>query len=393
MTGYDVVVIGAGAAGLSAGALLATEGKRVLVADRSPVLGGRPWRCRTRLQGQRRRPSHRRSRIRPDQGHQGPHRDPVLRARPLGRQEPAAVAAPVHRRPGRYRPVRVHHRAGVHDRPVVGPLGQRQPLRPQDALLRAGHRRLLLLAGQGWDGMWADLSDAITSHGGELRLGTAVERVVIENHEVKGVAVARQPRVLPNEFFEEEIIEAPCVISTLPVWHVLKVVPEDELPDWYAGQIKYLAQDRFRIAWLGLYLAVDEPVPVLDRLELSTWLHTPTARISGFFFEQTALDPTTAPAGKYLYVMGGIIPGAKGRDRRYIDEKFDQFESDIGVMYPGLAKPSWRRRHLVFEPSFGVIQKPGLVGMYRPHWRAPNADGLYFASEPFRSRGIGFDRA
>jgi phytoene dehydrogenase-like protein len=37
MTDYDVVVIGAGAAGLSAGALLATEGKRVLVADRSAV--------------------------------------------------------------------------------------------------------------------------------------------------------------------------------------------------------------------------------------------------------------------------------------------------------------------------------------------------------------------
>lgn len=41
MTDYDVVVIGAGVAGLSAGALLATEGKRVLVTDRSPVLGGR----------------------------------------------------------------------------------------------------------------------------------------------------------------------------------------------------------------------------------------------------------------------------------------------------------------------------------------------------------------
>src|SRR2546430_17334322 len=41
MSDYDVVVIGAGAAGLSAGALLAAEGQRVLVTDRSPVLGGR----------------------------------------------------------------------------------------------------------------------------------------------------------------------------------------------------------------------------------------------------------------------------------------------------------------------------------------------------------------
>jgi hypothetical protein len=62
-------------------------------------------------------------------------------------------------------------------------------------------------------------------------------------------------------------------------------------------------------------------------------------------------------------------------------------------MYPVLANPVWRRRHLVHNPSFGVIQKPGLVGNYRPHWRAPNVDGLYFASETFRSRGIGVDRA
>ena len=41
MAKYDVVVIGAGAAGLTAGALLAKEGKKVLVARRAPYLGGR----------------------------------------------------------------------------------------------------------------------------------------------------------------------------------------------------------------------------------------------------------------------------------------------------------------------------------------------------------------
>jgi phytoene dehydrogenase-like protein len=246
---------------------------------------------------------------------------------------------------------------------------------------------------QGWDGVFRDLADAVRENGGEVRMDTPAERVLIENHAVTGVAIARQPRVLPNEVFEEEIVECDVVISTLPVWDVLKVVPEWELPDWYAGQITYLAQQHYKVAWLGLYLAVDEPVPIIDRKELAAWLHTPTARVPGFLFEQTGYDPDCAPPGKYLYVMGGVIPGAKGTDQRYLLEMYDKFEHDIAVMYPGLAKPTWRRRHLVFNPSFGVIQKPGLVGSYRPHWRAPNVEGLYFASETFRSRGIGVDRA
>ena len=91
--------------------------------------------------------------------------------------------------------------------------------------------------------------------------------------------------------------------------------------------------------------------------------------------------------------MGGIFPGEKGRDRAWLRRQTEQFEADVAQMWPGFANPVWRRRHLVFEPSFGVIQKPGLVGMYRPHWRPPTPEGLWFAGETFRSRGIGTDRA
>ncbi|CAA9233699.1 MAG: hypothetical protein AVDCRST_MAG54-1147, partial [uncultured Actinomycetospora sp.] len=86
---------------------------------------------------------------RAEEGHQGAAEHRVGRARPVGRPPAAPVAAPAHRRPGRHRPLRVHHRARVHDRRLVGPLRQRQPLRPQDALRRARHRGLLLLAGPG----------------------------------------------------------------------------------------------------------------------------------------------------------------------------------------------------------------------------------------------------
>ena len=105
------------------------------------------------------------------------------------------------------------------------------------------------------------------------------------------------------------------------------------------------------------------------------------------------MDPSSAPEGMYLYVMGGVIPGAKGTDERYLREMFELVRGRHRGHVPGPREADWRRRHLVHDPSFGVIQKPGLVGIYRPHWRAPNVDGLYFASETFRSRGIGVDRA
>ena len=65
------------------------------------------------------------------------------------------------------------------------------------------------------------------------------------------------------------MLEADAVISTLPVWNVLRVVPESALPDWYTAQIKFLAQDHLRISWIGLYLATREEVHALDPREIS----------------------------------------------------------------------------------------------------------------------------
>src|SRR3954463_13395304 len=51
--------------------------------------------------------------------------------------------------------------------------------------------------GQGWDGLFADLRDAVVEHGGEVRMSTPVDTVVIEDGAVKGVALGRD-KVIPN---------------------------------------------------------------------------------------------------------------------------------------------------------------------------------------------------
>ena len=164
--------------------------------------------------------------------------------------------------------------------------------------------------GQGWDGMFNDLRDAVVENGGEVRLNTRASRAVIEDGKLLGLAVAN-PHVLPNEIFEETIIETDCLISTLPVWNVLRVVPESDLPDWYAEQIKHLARIEFRATWLGVYFATKEPIHALDPRELATWLHTPNLPHAGFFFNMSAMDPSVAPDGSFLYVGGLDIPARR----------------------------------------------------------------------------------
>jgi phytoene dehydrogenase-like protein len=434
---FDVVVIGAGAAGLTAGALLAKNGKKVLVLDKAPYLGGRGMAVpdegfKLNLGGHLLEDSG--SGITKVFEHVG--KELVHGARssdmPVWDHEKLKWASIRDRYAGNKdelkkviqalmdtpyealddwddRPLREWMHQHTRDQGVIDLWEFLSVLEcmtddwydhsaSDNLYVRKMHYAEKRMAGysfwpgQGWDGLFQDLHDAVVELGGEVLMATPVETVLIEDGTVKGVMIGRD-KVMPNEFLEGEVLEADCVISTLPVWSVLRVVPQNALPEWYVDQIRYIAQDKLRISWVGLYLATNEPIHENDPRELATWLHAPTSRLSGFGFNQSAMDPSTAPEGVNLYVCGGIIPGARARDLGYVQQKFEEFEADIKTMYPGLAKSFWRRRHLVHDPSFGVIQMPGLVGSYRPHWRAPNVEGLYFASETFRSRGIGVDRA
>ena len=152
--------------------------------------------------------------------------------------------------------------------------------------------------GQGCDTLWQDLSDACTEQGGEVWLDTRVSRIVIENRRVRGVEIPRARRVMTREAFDVDVIEADCVISTLPVWNVLRVVPEGDLPDWYSAQIRHLAQDRFRVSRLGLYLATDESVYLYDPKGVSTRMRDPVAGLPRFFFTQSNMDGPDDRAGR-----------------------------------------------------------------------------------------------
>ena len=111
-------------------------------------------------------------------------------------------------------------------------------------------------------------------------MGTPGRAVIIENHEVKGVAVARQPRILPNEVFEERGRRGRR--RRLDAAGLGRAARRARVgaAGLVRGPDQFLAQPHFKVTWLGLYLASNEPAAILDRKELSTWLHAPLTRDS-----------------------------------------------------------------------------------------------------------------
>ncbi len=438
MAKYDVVVLGAGAAGLSAGAVLAKQGKKVLVLDRDSHLGGRGMAV-------------------PFDGYRlnlGGHllEDPGSGITKIieyvgGMLEHGLTSQgmPVWL-DGRWRSVQELYSTDKTElKKVIKILCETdwkeldkyddQPLRAwlskytssegvialfeyvaiaecltehwydhsasDNLYVRKMHYMERRIAGYscwpvgGWHGIFDKLAAGLKAHGGEIWMETSAQRVIIENGRVRGVRIERGPRAMMTEAFNWETVECDCVVSTLPVWNVLNVVREQDLPDWYVAQIKMLAQDQFKVCWLGLYVASREPIFTgLHLTELDIWFESPYSKLPGWAFLATGYDPSVAPPGVHLYNCGFAFQGT--RDRDWCERHFELIEKDLAAFYPkAWTKENilWKRRHLVANPAFGVIQKPGLVGVFRPDYAAPNLEGLFFASETFRSRGIGVDRA
>ena len=244
----------------------------------------------------------------------------------------------------------------------------------------------------GYEKLFAELKEVITQHQGVVRMETEVSRVLIDKGKVEGVLVRRRHKDLFNESVEEEVLESPIVISTLPVWTVLNIVPAESLPEWYVDLIRNIAQEKHKACWIGVWAASEKQIFAKSEKELTAWFKTPRTGLAGFSYSASSYDPSVAPAGKHLFTCGFACKAEQISNRAWLSKMFQNIEADLEEMFPAFKKTLWRKRYTVFEPAFGILGKPGLCGSFRPDFVAPNIEGLYFVSDTFRGRGIGIDK-
>lgn len=244
----------------------------------------------------------------------------------------------------------------------------------------------------GWENIWNFLGDAVRERGGEVRLNAPVLDIVIENGRVQGVEVQTRPPFMATDYPEAEIIEAPCVISTLPCWDVLDIVDATLLPGWYVDQIRFMARDELRCVWLGLYASLPEPLTVAYEREMPGWFKGPITGLVGIATNFTAFDPNISPPGEHLITAMVCAEYSQLKTRRLVNRLFGDFEKELEELFPVFRKRKWSRRHVIFKPTYSTMWKPGAVGRYKPDVEVPAVEGLYFSGDTFRGRSVGTDR-
>jgi hypothetical protein len=428
---YDAVIIGAGLSGLCVGALLSHRGQRVLLLEREPVVGGRAksllYRGHVLDNGAHMpsEPGHLEEvfrtlgleypRLLPYPNGEGYYEGAWRSMKeifPLGQAKGVLrkFAELSDEEVERYSDISIADWCAPHREiegwlPLFQYLGQLGIVGNKVEDLSMGELifffREHFLLGKGLSqiggtvfgglkGLTEPLRSYIEDHGGEIRLSCPVNDIVVENGVVRGVELEVGERLFSSQILDTEVVEAPVVICTLPIWDLFQVISEEEFPPWYRDWIWRL-RGKVCHVWT-VVCAVDRP---LWDLETFKWCpRLPRAGVFGLFFQHRSYGDAVKEVQVNLVLQGhyGDLPDLSewrwAKTRRAVRRFLDLLEEDARELIPGLAEATkWRVRHAAV---LGLAESPGLSWRHRPSMVPPGIQGLYLLSDTVReARGLG----
>jgi len=413
----DVIVIGSGYAGLSVAALLARKGYKVLVLEKSGLLGGRAagYRDKEGFYWEYGQHSHR-----------------------LGEDGPAyavfkALGETIDFVPGQHPPV-VFYKGKLYPRPdsplsilksrmlslrarvqIIRVLLKLVRAKPEDwyakSLLdfyRANFSRLsevedflnllsftimvpraeFCSAGELIDFLKKALKakrKAGTPIGGSSQVLGKLEKIIrsngeiVLNEEVKRIKIVNGAAVGVET--DKKFYSARAVVFAAALDHLLSLVPESLLPEpliEYAQTIEHTSS--IMLQWVS-----EEPIAktgLIMGVGIPLWGHFPTVE-----------DPTLAPAGKHFAVFCWMLDRGKGRNPEHQAEAERNLRQAMETMFPGFAKKVVSEKKIFVPLQNGALLKPEQSRPFRPATDAAKIKGLYLAGDTTNGEGVSGDIA
>ncbi|MFC1824994.1 phytoene desaturase family protein [Thermodesulfobacteriota bacterium] len=241
----------------------------------------------------------------------------------------------------------------------------------------------------GMNSILQPLADYISDHGGEVRLNASVESVKIKDGKVIGVNVEAEDRIFHSQVLNIETLKADFVITTLPLWETFSIMDESQFPNWWVDWVKFIGS-KVSQAWSIIY-AIDEPL--FDPATFRWAPDLPHSGFSGIFVPMPSYGDDVGQFQLHVSYQGhydempDLLNRRSAKVRNQIRDTIAMLEKESIELYPQLKDGyHWRIAH---AGVYGIAQSPGFVGEKRPSMKVPGYPNLFIVSGSVReARGI-----
>ncbi len=145
--------------------------------------------------------------------------------------------------------------------------------------------------------MWEAIADVIRANGGEIWTQARATRILIEDETVKGVVVAKN---LHKKIEAQVEVEAKAVVCNAGPYATLKLGGEE---NFCKGHIKDVKETIKTFPWLAFQVASSAPILPSNGIGFVSG-----SRIVNWVLSPTCLCPELAPKGKHITYVGAWIP-------------------------------------------------------------------------------------
>lgn len=247
-----------------------------------------------------------------------------------------------------------------------------------------------LIGTPGFIDIGVKFAEAIRENGGEIRLGTPVEEVIIADKRAKGVIIKTGSG--------SQKIEADAVVCTVPVKHIFGMIPESNFPAEFVKTVK----ERFwGVGMLSGFIGLKRNIMEDKDVNPKTWFLVPSiikasegyiGDVDIIMFMSSLYNPVLAPPGKHLWIFSIALTDKETLDDSKVIPVIDEVTAVMQRNFPTYLEDMDWELWTSSSEGYGICPP---IGVRRPDVKSPWVEGLFFAGDGYGERrwGMGLDSA
>ncbi len=208
-----------------------------------------------------------------------------------------------------------------------------------------------------------------------LYLQSPIKKIIVQDQQVVGIIDSNQ-----------KFIDTNCVVISYPAYNAINQLFDKDIFDKdFVNKINKLNETT---AVVEVHFALSKKLDKRHVVFPVGSHHT----AKGIFFISN-MTPKVSPKGEHLIISGTPVPPSYVKNPFKIREIVDQMKKEINEIYPEFEESLLWERPMAWSLVESVVKKPGMVWKSKMPHSVEAVKGLFFVGDSTISYGIGTDSA